>query len=93
VTQGRIAELRGRHLLAIELLEGAQRVFHQFGDRRGEAGADLRLGVNEMALGRSVRAVPLLRSAVTLFRDLELVASMELAQEALMTASRSYLSD
>lgn len=93
VTQGRIAELRGRHLLAIELLEGAQRVFHQFGDRRGEAGADFRLGVNEMALGRSVRAVPLLRSAVTLFRDLELVANMELAQEALMTASRSYLAD
>jgi tetratricopeptide (TPR) repeat protein len=93
VTQARIAELRGSHLAAIALLEDARKVFRQLGDRRGEAGADHRLGVNELALGRAARAVPLLRCAVSAFRDLELTASMERAQEALMSAARAQSAD
>lgn len=87
VTQGQIAELRGLHSTAIELVEGARWVFRQLGDRRGEATADYRLGVNELALGRSVRAVPLLRSAVNVFRELALPARAEQAEQALREAS------
>lgn len=87
VTQGRIAELRGSHATAIELVEGARWVFRQLGDRRGEATADYRLGVNELALGRTVRAVPLLRSAVAVFRELALPARAEQAERALREAS------
>lgn len=87
VTQGQIAELRGKHATAIELVEGARWVFRQLGDRRGEATADYRLGVNELALGRSVRAVPLLRSAVQVFRELALPARAEQAERALREAS------
>lgn len=87
MTQSQIAELRGRHAAAIELVEGARWVFRQLGDRRGEATADYRLGVNELALGRSVRAVPLLRSAVQVFRELALPARAEQAERVLREAS------
>ena len=90
VTQGQIAELQGRHADAVELVEGARWVFRQLGDRRGEATADYRLGVNELALGQPVRAVPLLRSAVSVFRELALPARAEQAEEALRAASDTY---
>jgi tetratricopeptide (TPR) repeat protein len=83
VTQGQIAELQGRHADAVVLVEGARWVFRQLGDRRGEATADFRLGVNELALGHPVRAVPLLRSAVGVFRDLALPARAEEAERLL----------
>jgi DNA-binding SARP family transcriptional activator/tetratricopeptide (TPR) repeat protein len=93
VTQGQIAELQGRHADAVELVEGARWVFRQLGDRRGEATADYRLGVNELALGQPVRAVPLLRSAVSVFRELALPARAEQAEEALRAASDTYRVD
>jgi tetratricopeptide (TPR) repeat protein len=93
VIQGRIAELQGRHADAVVLVEGARWVFRQLGDRRGEATADFRLGVNELALGHPVRAVPLLRSAVGVFRDLALPARAEEAEQVLHAVSDSYLPD
>jgi DNA-binding SARP family transcriptional activator/tetratricopeptide (TPR) repeat protein len=93
VTQGQIAELQGRHADAVALVEGARWVFRQLGDRRGEATADFRLGVNELALGHPVRAVPLLRSAVGVFRDLALPARAEEAEQVLHAVSDSYLLD
>lgn len=93
VTQGQIAELQGRHVAAIELIEGARWVFRQLGERRGEASADFRLGVNELALGRPVRAVPLLRSAASAFHELALPARAAQAEQALREVSHPYVTD
>ncbi|HVV18878.1 MAG TPA: NB-ARC domain-containing protein, partial [Pseudonocardiaceae bacterium] len=93
VIQGQIAELQGRHAAAIELLESARLVFRQLGERRGEASADYRLGVNELALGRPVRGVPLLRSAASVFHELALPARAEQAERALRQVSHPYVAD
>jgi DNA-binding SARP family transcriptional activator/DNA polymerase III delta prime subunit len=93
VTQGQIAELQGRHVAAIELIESARWVFRQLGERRGEASADYRLGVNELALGRPVRAIPLLRSAANVFHELALPARAEQAEQALREVSHPYVAD
>jgi hypothetical protein len=65
----------------------------QLGERRGEASADYRLGVNELALGRQVRAVPLLRSAANAFHELALPARAEQAEQALREVSHPYVAD
>lgn len=93
VTQGQIAELQGQHVAAIELIENARWVFRQLGERRGEASADYRLGVNELALGRPVRAVPLLRAAVNVFHELALPARAAQAEQALRDVSHPYVAD
>ncbi len=93
VTQGQIAELQGRHVAAIELIESARWVFRQLGERRGEASADYRLGVNELALGRPVRAVPLLRSAANAFHELALPARAAQAERALRGVSHPHIAD
>jgi tetratricopeptide (TPR) repeat protein len=93
IIQGQIAELQGRHVAAIELIENARWVFRQLGERRGEASADYRLGVNELALGRPVRAIPLLRSAANAFHELALPARAAQAEQALRDVSHPYIAD
>lgn len=87
LTQAEIAELRGQHGRAIDEAQRSLRVFRELGDRRGEADANYRLGINELRLGHAWRAVPLLRAAVSIFHELGLREPVLLAEGALHDAA------
>lgn len=89
--QGEIAELRGDHRRAMEAAERSLWAFRELGDRRGEASAEYRLAANELRLGLPVRAVPLLRSAVSIFDQLGLHAPARQAEDALTSATGALL--
>lgn len=91
LTQGEIAELRGDHRRAMEAAERSLWAFRELGDRRGEATAEYRLAANELRLGLPVRAVPLLRSAVSIFDQLGLHAPARQAEDALTSATGALL--
>jgi DNA-binding SARP family transcriptional activator/tetratricopeptide (TPR) repeat protein len=87
LTQGEIAELRGEYGRAVEAAERSLSAFRELGDRRGEACAEYRLATNELRHGLPGRAVPLLRSAVSIFRQLGLHAPARQAAATLAAAT------
>ncbi len=76
VAQVVIRAERGDHLASLALAQDLLTTFRQFGDQRGEAYVRHRMALAELALGRSARAVPLLRAAAALYQALHMPAKV-----------------
>ncbi|WP_051713503.1 AfsR/SARP family transcriptional regulator [Actinoalloteichus caeruleus] len=72
VAQVVIRAERGDHLESLAIAQDLLTTFRQFGDQRGEAYVRHRMALAELALGRSARAVPLLRAASSLYQALHM---------------------